>query len=134
MNSIVEIVSELRQVNVDLSEEEVANAELDGLSASYHTVIVVLKHYHNKITMAKVRESLTYEETYPKKGNAFLSQEKKKPDIDKPTSQYCLKSGHTLQNCFKFRADYPPKTKKHGTKPHMEQMENQWPSWLEDHN
>lgn len=116
MNKIVEIVDELRQVNVDLTEEEVANAVLDGLPASYHTVTVVLKHYHSKLTMAKVRESLTYEETYMKKGNAYLSQERKRPEADKLICQYCQRTGHTLQNCFKFRADYPPKGKKTGDK------------------
>ena len=116
MNNIVEIVDELRQVNVDLSEEEVANAVLDGLPANYHTVTVVLKHYHSKLTMAKVRESLTYEETYLKKGNAFLSQERRRSDTDKPVCQYCQRTGHTLQNCFKFKADYPTKPKKHGDK------------------
>lgn len=74
-------------MNVDQSEEDVANALLDLLHASYHTATLVLKHYHSKLTMAKVRESLTYEEIYFKKGNAFLSQETMKADIDKPTYQ-----------------------------------------------
>ena len=69
----MQIVDELRQVNVDLTEEEMANVVLDGLPANYHTVTVVLKHYHSKLTMAKVRESLTYEESYLNKGNAYVS-------------------------------------------------------------
>ena len=93
-----------------------ANAVLDGLPANYHTVAVVLKHYHSKLTMAKVRESLTYEESYFKKRNAYVTQEKKKPDIEKVTRQYCQKIGHTLHNCFRFKADYPPRTKKYGDK------------------
>jgi len=117
MNSIVQIVDELRQVNVDLTEEEVSNAVLDGLPPNYHTVTVVLKHYHAKLTMAKVRESLTYEETYLKKGNAYVTQERKKNDLEKPVCQYCQKTGHTLQTCFKFKADYPPRNKgSHGGK------------------
>jgi len=116
INTIVQIVDELRQVNVDLSEEEMASAVLEGLPANYHTVTVVLKHYHCKLTMAKVRESLTYEESYLKKGNAYVTQDKKKVDGEKITCQYCHKTGHTLQNCFKFKGDYPPRTRKYGDK------------------
>eukprot|EP00963_Diacronema_lutheri_P002830 scaffold220_cov678-Pavlova_lutheri.AAC.1 len=123
MNSIVQTVDELRQVNVDLTEEEVAHIVLEGLPANYHTVTVVLKHYHNKLTMAKVRESLTYEEAYIKKGNAYLTQEKKKSESEKPVCQYCQKTGHTVQNCYKFRADYPPRNRKGGKKTHSKPFE-----------
>lgn len=118
MNNIVQIVDELRQVNVDLSEEEVAHAVLDGLPSSYHTVTVVLKHYHSKLTMAKVRESLTYEEAYIKKGQAMITQDKTKTEREKVICQYCKKPGHTLHNCYFFRADYPQKDKRNNKNSH----------------
>ena len=120
MNAIVQIVNELRQVNVDLTEEEVPNVVLNGLPPCYHTVTVVLKHYHEKLTMAKVRESLTYEESYLKKGNAYMTQERKKTDLEKPTCQCCQKPGHTPQNCFMFKADYPSRPKEeYGSRPNF---------------
>ena len=75
MNNIVQVVDELRQINIDLPEEEVCHHVLDGLPDNYHMVVLTLKHYHQKLTMARVRESLAYEEAYLKKGRAYLTQE-----------------------------------------------------------
>lgn len=67
MKSIVSIVDELRQVNVDLTEEKVSHTILDGLPDNYHMVVLALKHYHKKLTVGRVRLSLCYEETYQRK-------------------------------------------------------------------
>jgi len=58
MNGIVPIVDEVRQVNVDLFEEEDAHRILDGLPDNYHIVVLTLKQYHEKLTMTGVRLSL----------------------------------------------------------------------------
>ena len=116
MNGIVSIVDELRQVNVDLSEEEVSHAVLDGLPDNYHMVVLTLKHYHEKLTLARVRLSLCYEETYQRKARAFMTQEAEEncppPPVQYnrgPKCQFCHKPGHTLSNCKRFKAAYPPK-------------------------
>jgi len=116
MNGIVSIVDELRQVNVDLSEEEVSHAILDGLPDNYHMVVLTLKHYHEKLTLARVRLSLCYEETYQRKARAFVTQEAEDnyppPAVQHnkgPRCQFCHKPGHTLSNCNRFKAAYPPK-------------------------
>ena len=115
MNTIVTIVDELRQVNVDLPEEEVAHTVLDGLPDSYHMVVLTLKHYHEKLTMSRVRLSLCYEENYQRKARAFITQETENlppPPVQQgrgPKCQFCNKPGHTLFQCNRFKAAYPPK-------------------------
>eukprot|EP00963_Diacronema_lutheri_P007771 scaffold671_cov394-Pavlova_lutheri.AAC.1 len=116
MNGIVSIVDELRQVNVDLPEEEVAHTVLDGLPDSYHMIVLILKHHHEKLTMSRIRLSLCYEENYQRKAKAFITQEAEEHPqpvaMQQPRStrcQFCNKPGHTLNQCNRFKAAYPPK-------------------------
>ena len=112
MNNIVQVVDELRQINIDLPEEEVCHHVLDGLPDNYHMVVLTLKHYHQKLTMARVRESLAYEEAYLKKGRAYLTQEPKgkaPSGIPKIKCQYCKKVGYTVEECRFYKAAHPRK-------------------------
>ena len=112
MNQIITIVDELRQVNVNMTEEEVAHTVLDGLPDSYHMVVLTLKHYHEPLTMARVRLSLTYEENYQRKGRLYMTQEHEEvpfPSRNRPRCQFCRRIGHTLHQCTKFRSTYPSK-------------------------
>lgn len=129
MNQIILLVDELRQVNVEMPEEQVANIVLDGLPEQYHMVVLTLKHYHEPLTMARVRLSLTYEENYQRKGRLHIAQEaeeKPTPQPTKPRCQFCKKPGHTLQQCTRFKAAYPPKENKHS----KETQEVEWPMSL----
>lgn len=116
INSIMITVDELRQLDIELTEEEITNVILEGLPSSYHTIVLVLKHYHEKLTVARVRQSLCYEECYQRRGRLYLSHESEEPDLATASEaittrcQFCQKTGHILNQCHRFKAAYPPKT------------------------
>lgn len=109
INYLVLIIEELRQIGINLPEQEVATIAMNGLPAEYNNLVTVLEHYHEKLTIAQVRKSLTHEEARLYHGTSFIAKTdyvNKPAKKEKVRCQYCHNKGHVLADCRKFKADH----------------------------